>query len=141
MTFELWRRWLLVVGVAIALFGAAMALLSTTPLFTLAPIDSAFWGSTGPDPASRDFQAWAYAVWGATMAGWGLTVAAIAVRPFAEREPWAWTTLLLGTALWFVLDTGVSAAHGVMVNVVVNCALLIAIAGPLLATRSAFMRR
>ena len=137
MTFDRWRRCLLAVGLVLCVFGGAMALLSSTPLFALPPIDSVFWGTGGPAGGTRDFQAWIYAAWGATLAGWGLTIAGIAAHPLARREAWAWSLLAAGTALWFVLDTAVSAAHGVWFNVAVNVVVLAAAGVPLLAMRPA----
>jgi tellurite resistance protein TehA-like permease len=42
-----WQKWLLVVGIIIAIFGILMTFLSGTPLFDLfnRQIDPAFWGS------------------------------------------------------------------------------------------------
>jgi hypothetical protein len=140
MTFDRWRRWLLAVGALLCAFGTAMALLSATPLFALAPIDSVFWGAAGPADGTRDFQAWIYAAWGATLAGWGLTIAGIAAYPLARREGWAWRLPAVATVLWFVLDTAVSAAHGVWFNVAVNVVVLVAAGVPLLGMRQSLRR-
>jgi hypothetical protein len=52
--FQFWQRWLLAVAIAVAAFGAFMALLSGTPLFDLfnRQIDPAFCGANTID-ASR----------------------------------------------------------------------------------------
>lgn len=134
---RLWRTWLTVVGIGLAVFGTGMALLARTPLFEPLHrlIDPAFWSAGPPDPGSVEFRAWAYGVWGATLAGWGIVVAFLAREAFGRAEPWAWRALALGTGLWFVLDTSVSAVHGVGANVVINVVVLAVVAVPLAATR------
>lgn len=61
--------------------------------------------------------------------------------PFRRRERWAWWALALGTALWFVLDTGISAGHGVGINVAINLTVLVLIGVPLAATRVVASKR
>ncbi len=137
--FDTCRRWLQVLGLLLGAFGTAMALAAGTPAFDTVDrlVDPAFW-ENGPDAAAREFQAWAYGVWGATIAGWGIAVAFLAAQAFRRREAWAWHAIAAGTALWFVLDTGLSLAHGVTFNVAFNLAVLLAVAVPLLSTRHSF---
>ncbi len=135
--FSFWQRWLLVVGLVIAAFGAVMALISGTPLFDLFNqlIDPAFWGGRTSDPAARQFQQWIYGVWGATIAGWGIFVTFIARYPFSRKEKWAWECLGLGLGIWFVLDTTLSIFYKVYFNAVFNTSLLILAGLPIVFTR------
>jgi hypothetical protein len=57
--FAFWQRWLFVVAIILAIFGAGMAFLSGTPLFDLfnRQIDPVFWSSGAIDSATRQFQA------------------------------------------------------------------------------------
>ena len=64
----------------------------------------------------------------------GVVVALLSGTAFARGERWAWWALALGTALWFVLDTGVSVGHGVWPNVTINGGVAVLVAVPLLAT-------
>jgi hypothetical protein len=138
LRFELYRRWLMVMGGALAIFGVGMSTTSATPLFEPFNrlIDPAFWPARPPDSQTVGFRAWAYGVWGATIAGWGVVIALLAHESFARGERWAWWALAAGTFLWFVLDTAVSLAHGVGFNVAFNIAVLVMIGTPLLAMRS-----
>ena len=138
-TVTIWRRWLIGVGVALTAFGIAMALASGTPLFEPLNrlIDPAFWEAGPPDPGSTGFEAWAFGAWGATIAGWGVVITLVAREAFGQPERWAWWAVALGTGLWFILDTGVSLAHGVGFNVAVNLVVLVLLAPPLIGTRSA----
>jgi hypothetical protein len=125
--FHFWQRWLLVVGIAVAAFGVFMAFLSGTPLFDLfnRQIDPAFWSAIAVDDAARQFQQWIYGVWGATIAGWGISLAYVARYPFSRKERWSRDALALGLLVWFVLDTSLSVIHKVYFNVAFNTALLI----------------
>jgi hypothetical protein len=74
LSFLFWQKWLLSAGIIIAVFGSMMVLASATPLFNVFnhQIDPVFWGSRPPDEAAHQFQHWIYAVWGATIAVWGI---------------------------------------------------------------------
>jgi hypothetical protein len=137
--FEFFRMWLVVVGAALAVGGAGLALLAGTPLTAGLNrlLDRPFWAGE-PDAATRRFQAWSYSVTFATMAGWGLCVAVIAANAFASRQAWAWWSIAGGVALWFPLDTGRSLYHRVYANVVVNVVFLVVLAIPLAATFGEF---
>ena len=139
-SFSFWQRWLFVVGMVIAAFGIGMALFSGTLLFDLfnRQIDPVFWGANAVGDVTRQFQQWIYGVWGATIAGWGISVAFIARVPFRRKERWSWNCLVFGLLTWFVLDTFLSAFHGVYFNVAFNIALLILAMLPLVFTRRDF---
>ncbi len=137
--FEVFRTWLGVVGLGMAVAGIGLALLADTPAFALMNklIDPAFWRSA-PDESMRKFQAWSYAVMGAVMAGWGLTVAILAWQAFPGRQAWAWWAIAGGLGLWFLLDTAQSLRHRVYANAAINLAVLVALAIPLVGTFGEF---
>lgn len=138
--FDFYRKWLVALEVLLVVFGVAMALGSGTPLLRplLGLVDPAFWPHGSVEPATADFRAWVYGVWGATIAGWGVAVVFVASQAFARREAWAWHAIALGTAFWFVLDTGISLAHGVVVNAAFNVVVVALVAVPLAGTRRSF---
>jgi hypothetical protein len=137
--FDFFRVWLIVVAVGMAIYGIATALFAGAPLFAgmNSAIDPAFW-KTSPDDATRQFQAWIYAVMGAVMAGWGLTVTILVWQAFSSRQAWVWWSIAAGVGLWFVLDTGQSLRHGVYANAVINTAILLALGIPLIGTLGEF---
>jgi hypothetical protein len=139
-SFSFWQKWLLGVGIVITVFGTVMALVSGTPLFDLfnRQIDPAFWGTNAVGNATKQFQQWIYGVWGATIAGWGISVIYIARYPFQNKERWSWNCLVFGLLIWFVLDTWLSAFHKVYFNVAFNTALLILAMLPIVFTRKDF---
>jgi hypothetical protein len=125
-----------------AVFGVFMALFNQSPLFDgfnsqIDPVFalSAVEAPSAPiGPSMQSFQGWAYGVWGATVAGFGVLAAFVARVPFRARRRWARDALVAAIAVWFVLDSGLSAMHGVWFNVAFNSAVLIALAVPLGAT-------
>jgi hypothetical protein len=137
--FEVCRIWLFALGAAMAVAGTAMVLLGASrpmaPVLRL--LDRPFWKS-GPDEATRRFEAWAYSVTFATMAGWGVSIAFISANAFASKESWAWWSIAVSVALWYPLDTGRSLLHRVTVNAALNTVLLIAVAVPLALTYADF---
>ena len=138
----LWDRWLLVVGWVVVLFGLLLAVFNRSAPMDLLfhdQIDPAFWPDA-PPPAALSFRTWAYAVLGATMAGWGLLVVALANNPFARRERWARNALAASLGLWFVVDTSLSLAAGVAFNAAFNTLFLLMVAAPVVATWRDFRR-
>ncbi len=133
--FTSWCRWLWIASLVLIVFGIAMALLNQTIVFATLnrSIDPVFWPAQVPGGVSA-FQGWVYGAWGATVIGWGVMVAALARYAFPRREAWAWWAMAAGLGVWYVIDTAVSAMHGVWVNVVLNTVLIIMFAIPLAAT-------
>jgi hypothetical protein len=138
--FSLWQRWLLVVGLVIAIFGLVMAFLSGTTVFELfnCQIDPVFWGAGGMPQAATRFRQWAYGAWGATVAGWGIFVVFVAHYPFRRRERWSWNCLAVGLLVWYLVDTAISLYFKVYFNAAFNTGLLILVTLPLAFTRKHF---
>ncbi|MBI4511844.1 MAG: hypothetical protein HY698_19580 [Deltaproteobacteria bacterium] len=137
---NLWDRWLLVVGWLVVLFGLLLAVFNrSAPMEALVHrnVDPAFWVD-GPSTQAIDFRSWVYGVLGATMAGWGVLIVALAKNAFARRERWARDALATGAGLWFVVDTWLSLASGVVFNAAFNILILVALAPPLGATWRSF---
>ena len=139
--FTFFRLWLFVVSIGIAVFGLVLALFPQSWLMDFllnSSIDPVFWGDGIAPQASVTFQAWAYGVLGATISGWGVLMAFVIHMPFKARRRWAWTALAVSSALWYIVDTSLSAFYGVNYNVWFNTALLILVAVPLAFTYNNF---
>lgn len=139
-SFSFWQRWLVVVGVLVALFGVFMALVNSTSLFSLFNdrIDPVFWGTSAVSDGALRFRQWVYGAWGATVAGWGLTLAYIAHQPFERRERWSREALVAGLSLWYLLDTGTSLYFRVYFNALFNTLLLLLAGLPIALTWNTF---
>ena len=139
--FNFWQKWLLVIGVLLAVFGIDMVLFRNSPVFNSLfgqQINSIFWPVGEVTAATLSFQGWVYGILGATVAGWGICLAFIAHVPFRRREMWAWNCLALTLTVWYVLDTAVSLIHGVTFNAVFNTIVFVLMVLPLIFTRKAF---
>ena len=141
MSFTFWLRWLVVLSVVIVAFGLGLAFLNDTPLFDLfhQQVDPVFWGDQPLPPAMLDFRGWAYGVLGATMAGWGVFFVFLAWIPFRRKERWSWNCFALGLLVWYVSDTLISLASGVIFNAVFNTLILVLVGLPLIFTRKVFV--
>lgn len=132
-----WVRWLEVLGAVFVAIGLYFAIAGGTGAFgpLKGLVDSVFWNSDGPSPATQDFQMWIYAVLGGTMAGWGVTLFALARFGLGGGHRWAWWTLVVAAAVWFAPDTTASAIAGAWFNVIGNAAILVAVAVPLIGLK------
>ncbi len=139
-SFTFWQRWLSIFGLIIIAFGLGMAVLNSTPLFDLLnrQVDPVFWGTQPLPREALAFRGWIYGVLGATMAGWGVFIAFLAQSPFRRRERWAWNCTALGILVWYLPDTAISLASGVIFNAMINTGLLALVALPLFFTRREF---
>jgi hypothetical protein len=151
-----WDMWLFVVAVAMAGFGVLMVLFGRSALFDgfNRQIDPVFWPADAPVAAAdlpvaaspsegagvREFQGWAYGVWGATVAGLGLLAAFVVRGPFRLRQPWARNALATSILVWYALDTAISAQYGVWFNIGFNTLVLAALLLPLALTWTQFRR-
>jgi hypothetical protein len=138
--FTFWQRWLFILSLIIITFGLAMAWLNDSALFELLnrQVDPVFWGAQPLPQEAIVFRGWTYGVIGATMAGWGVFIAFLAQVPFRRRERWAWNCMTIGILAWFLPDTAISLAAGVIFNAVFNSLLLALVALPLIFTRKDF---
>ncbi|MDQ7785229.1 MAG: hypothetical protein RDU20_20250 [Desulfomonilaceae bacterium] len=141
-SFNFWRKWLVGVGICVAVFGMVLALFPHSRVMDILfnnQIDPVFWEGGRLPSEVLAFQAWIYGVLGATISGWGIFMIFVAQYPFRAREGWAWNCFAVAAAAWFVLDTALSALHGVFFNVGFNTILLLLIAIPLTCTRRHFV--
>lgn len=140
--FEAWQKILLGLSLVIILFGLFIALLNGTFLFKPFgdQFDQAFWPSGGVTDQDHLFQQWVYGLLGATMVGWGIFMFFIVKNAFIKREKWAWSCVLFGVLAWYLIDTGISAFHGVGANVMLNTVIFVLVIVPLIATRKEMMK-
>ena len=131
--FSFWKTWLLLVAIAITLFGIFMSLFNGTALF--APFDAninpVFWGQAPLPESTIQFQRWVFGAWGATVGGWGVLLIYVAAYPIRRKEPWAWKSIMAGLVVWFVLDTSLSLLHKVYFNAAFNFLIFLLAVTPL----------
>jgi hypothetical protein len=136
-----WKRWLIAVSLLLIALGLGMVLLGFAPQKPSDdPVIEAFFGGNLPAGGTTAFFGWAFAVWGSTIVGWGLTLLFIARYPFARAERWAWWAIVASVALWYPIDTFASLAFGIPFNAALNTGFLVAVGVPLVATWRQFHR-
>ena len=137
-TSPLWTTWLLASSAGVGLFGVWLVLFTGSGIDIITPI---FYDTMAGDGAFRAlgsielrFIKWTFALFGAVMAGWGLTLVLLIRTSYRRGEPWAWRAVAMPVGVWYLLDTGASVYHGMMINVALNTVVLVAMAVPLVAT-------
>ena len=140
--FEFWRKWLLVVVVAVGLFGAII--LIGGPVALPGPFGrglyAPFSGRGMPPLTLNQFDSWIFGVLGATLIGWAVTMGYIVAGPFRRREPWAWRCLVISLTVWFIPDCIISIYHYNWTNTLFNSMALGAAMLPLVKTWRSFRR-
>lgn len=138
--FGIWVAWLKIVGFGLVIFGLVMAFFNSTALFEVfnQGIDPVFWGATLSDNRAIAFRTWVYGAWGATIAGWGISLLFLVYHAFSRRERWAWFAISGGLVVWYLLDTGFSAYFGVGFNVIFNSLIMGVVGIPLVASYRSF---
>jgi hypothetical protein len=76
---------------------------------------------------------WESALYGAIMMGWGVTLLLVGRLAFRQESQELKRALLIGLAIWLVVEAAASAWFGVWFNVGVDAGVLILFAIPLLA--------
>lgn len=136
-SFRVWRAWLLVALTLQALAGYVVA-------FGYGSLDAFAWHREGSAAALwsserfpsevEPFRDFVMGVLGATMVSWAVALLFVVALPFARRERWAWWCVTVSVLSWAPIDTGISLAHGVLVNALFNLAGVTMLAIPLAAT-------
>jgi hypothetical protein len=135
--FTFYVRWLLLVGVIMALFGIGLAVFKNTLLSFLVNdlFSHTFWPNTITDEGTARFKDLILSLCGAMMATWGILLFGIINNAFKKRELWAWNTVFISTCVWFTIDEFFSVYYHVWLNAVGNIPFLIMLIVPLVMTR------
>jgi hypothetical protein len=100
----------------------------------------AFFG-LGVLPVDRDvLLSWESAIYGAIMMGWGTTLFLVGRVALRRNDPELTKPLLLGIAVWLLVEAAFSARFGVWFNVGVDAGVLALFSVPLVASMRAARR-
>lgn len=139
MSFQFWRRWLIVATCGVIVYGFSFILF---PDLTQSLFNIIFFGSAD---ASQSFSneanayiAFAHGVLGAVMIGWMVALLPILLGPFGQGQRSAWNAIAFSLIEWYGIDTVFSLHSGVPANALFNTALLVLFAIPLAATYGYF---
>lgn len=131
---KLWKDWLMVWAIGVTLFGLVLAggAFAATDMLTRTLFQ--LFGS--PLPLLMDeHHRFAIGLMGAVTMGWGLTYIAAFKALFALEPAKAapiWRMMLLGSLIWFVIDSTISVATGIWMNAVSNTILLVLLLIPVI---------
>ena len=121
-----WQRWMIVWCWMTIIVGAAFALAAFAPTRGPALIfmEIVFWPIDGqPAVLSRE-AAFATALCGAIMIGWGILMLGLARDPELSGKPKVWRLMTVGMVAWFMIDSIASWVTGAGVNVLGNIGFL-----------------
>lgn len=134
-----WWRWLLLTAGGVVLFSLSLIFLSGA-MQTL--FHSLFFGSPNAegrfDTETVRYITLMYAILGAVMIGWMISICFILLTSFRRGERGAWRAIALSIGVWFVLDSTFSIAIGFAANAVFNTGFLLLFALPLAVTYRTF---
>ena len=90
-------------------------------------------------PAEIRFHNLLTGVIGGLMFGWGLMLLVLGSRLVKQPEAWIWTAVAVSLIAWYVSDTLASIIMGSSLNVMLNTAILLLAAPPVIATRGSIV--
>jgi hypothetical protein len=130
------RGWLLAGFALQIVLGHLVAFGLGGPLFAWHQerVAEALWGVAEYDAHAAAYRGWIAALLGGTMVSYAWAMLFIAAVPLRRRERWAGWAIAIATLNWFAIDTALSAAHGVWINVAFNVSALAMTAIPLAIT-------
>jgi hypothetical protein len=135
MTFQFWRKWLIVVTGVMIIFGFDLVVL-TKPLIGI--FNTLYFPNIDATQAlssdANQIITFLYGVLGAVMVGWGCTILMMVLGWFREGERGAWNSIAVSLLIWFVIDSSFSIYAGAPANAVFNLVFLVLFAVPLVAT-------
>ena len=137
---KFWSGWLKVTMIMIIVAGGFLAIFSQVAYsaFLNEKLDAIFFGGDNPGDQVLMLKNWLTGIAGAVMLGWGFSMLYVVNHPFRNRQPWAWRSIFYPVLCWYLIDSGISAYYGVLLNVIINTILFLQIIAPLLFLRSNF---
>ena len=142
--FGFLRGWLMVASAMFGIFGASWAVLGNFDPFGIytSLLARSQWGTSQPTPEALDTFAFMTVPLGATTAGYFVMVFMLVRFGFAQRQPWAYWSVVAALLTWFVIDSVFSGLHGAYFNIwLVNLPCLLIMGVPLLMLHSFFAAR
>jgi len=131
-----WVTWLLVASAGVVLLGASLVV---APALGRRAFSLLFYRSPGAmdafGPEAARYVAFAHAVLGAVLVGWGTVMFLVTRDLLARGRRAGWRLLAVSLCAWFVPDTAYSLLSGFWPNALLNAGLLVLFVLPLAATR------
>jgi hypothetical protein len=137
MNRKLLENWLFLVAAAHVAGGLAVPFIAYSGAFDfyLGQLAAAFWGGAAMPQEAQDFARWIIALFGPTVAGWGVLMIYLVRAGAKTRENWPWNALLLSLLVWAPADIVISLFYDFWPHVVIDACAIASIAVPVLIIR------
>ncbi len=122
-----WKKWLNIWSLAVALFGAILALAAFAPTDGLARMVFELFQNPLPDTMDL-LHRFSIGLMGAVTMGWGMTLyVAFQAAHLLERAdaPRIWRSITVVALIWYAVDSYISVATGYWMNAVSNTLFII----------------
>jgi hypothetical protein len=132
-----WRKYLMLIGLALIAMGVYVAIFNNTFLFVLFGnlIDPVFWPDKTITAGTQNFKGFIYSFSGVYVLLWGVNILFISKYALIPGNKWAWKCLALSTIIWFVIMESFSLYYKVYYNAISDIGFLIIITIPLIKIR------
>ena len=132
------ETWLFIVALGHIVFGVALPFLAFSSGFDFysEKIRASFWSGALIPPEAEAFQRWIVALFGPTVASWGVLMACLVRAGMRTNDPWPWNALLLSLLVWAPADIAISLMRDFWLHVVIDLFVVIVIAVPAIIART-----
>ena len=135
--------WLFIVALGHIAAGVALPFVAFSSGFDLYAerIRESFWGGALMPPEAEAFQRWIVALFGPTVASWGVLMAYLVRAGMRTNDPWPWNALLLSLLVWAPADIAISLMRNFWLHVVIDLVAVLIIVAPALMLRAQKSRK
>lgn len=132
------ETWLFIVALGHIAVGVALPFVAFSGGFDLyaEKISESFWAGSLIPPEAEAFQRWIVALFGPTVASWGVLMAYLVRAGMRTNEPWPWNAILISLLAWAPADIAISLMHDFWLHVVIDLFALLIISVPVLMIRT-----
>jgi hypothetical protein len=132
------ESWLLMVAVGHVALGLLMPFIAYSAAFDFyaAQLAAMFWEGGPVPPQAESFQRWIVALFGPTVAAWGVLMVFLIRYGARTQEKWPWNALLVSVVVWAPADILLSLIHDFWLHVIIDAFAIMVIAVPVLMLRA-----
>ncbi|WP_051304476.1 hypothetical protein [Chitinilyticum litopenaei] len=132
------EKWLLMVALGHIAVGVALPFVAFSSGFDFyaEKLRMSFWSGALIPPEAEAFQRWIVALFGPTVASWGVLMTCLVRAGMRQADPWPWNALLLSLLAWAPADIAISLMRDFWLHVIVDLLVVVAIAIPALVLRA-----
>lgn len=132
------ENWLLLVAAAHIAGGLALPFVAYSAIFDtyIAQLSLTFWNGAPVPAEAESFQRWIVALFGPTVAGFGVLMYFLVRAGARTQERWPWDALLIAILVWAPADIVISLLHDFWPHVVIDSIAIVSICVPVVMLRA-----